>query len=206
MGMNIEDINNIQLDVLKEIGNIGAGNAATALAEMIRRKVDMEVPKVKILRFNEVSDILGGSEKVVVGILLHIEGDLKGNIMFVLEIKAARELINMMLENVSLDISDFDELEISAIKEIGNILCGSYISALSTLTGLRITASVPEMAIDMAGAIVSVPAIEFGMTGDAALYIETGFLDGETRVMGDFFLVPEPDSYNILLKSLGVIA
>ena len=205
MGMNIENINDIQLDVLKEIGNIGAGNAATALAELIKRKVDMEVPKVKILRFEEVSEIFGGSEKVVVGILMHIEGDLSGNIMFVLEIKAARELMNMMLETVSLDTFDFDELEISAIKEIGNILCGSYISALSTLTGLRITAAVPEMAIDMAGAIISVPAIEFGMTGDAALYIETGFLDGEKRVMGDFFLVPEPNSYNILLKSLGVI-
>ena len=100
----------------------------------------------------------------------------------------------------------FNDMELSALKEVGNILAGSYISALATLTKLNIVPSVLDIAIDMAGAIISVPAIEFGKVGDSILYVETEFLDGFTRVVGDFFLVPDLESYDILLKALGVIS
>jgi chemotaxis protein CheC len=96
-------------------------------------------------------------------------------------------------------------MELSALNEIGNIIAGAYLSSLSTLTNMLITSSVPYMAIDMAGAILSVPAIEFGKVGDTVLYIETEFSEGSTKVVGDFFLVPDVDSYETLLKALGVI-
>jgi len=206
MVFDINDLNNLHIDVLREIGNIGAGNAATALAKMLGRKVDMEVPKVRIVEFKDVSDILGGAEMSVVGILLNVHGDIKGNILFVLQIDAAHILVNMLLGKPLENIDDFNELEISALKEIGNILTGSYISALSALTGLDIKPSVPNMAIDMAGAILSVPAIEFGKVGDTVLYIETEFKEGANRVIGDFFLIPDVESYETMLKALGVLS
>lgn len=205
MVKGIDELSNMHLDVLKEIGNIGSGNAATALAKMLNRKVDMEVPRAKILEFKEVNDTLGGAELPVVGILLKINGDLTGNIMFILKQDAAAMLVNMLMGRPENVIEDFSEIDISALKEIGNILAGSYLSALSALTNLKIYQSVPDLAIDMAGAILSVPAIQFGKVGDTVLYIETEFSDGDDKVVGDFFLVPDLDTYDVLLKALGVI-
>ncbi len=206
MGMSFNELNNLQLDVLKEIGNIGSGNAITALAKMINRKVDMLVPKVKILEFNSVNEILGEPELIVVGILLNVSGDLSGSILFTLSQKSARILVNMLFDR-QIDVESaemFDEIERSALKEIGNILTGAYLSAISSLTDLKITYSIPDIAIDMAGAILSVPAIEFAKLGDTVLYIETEFSEGNESVLGDFFLIPDMDSYDILLKALGV--
>jgi len=205
MSINFDELNNDQMDVLKEIGNIGAGNAVTALAKMINKKVDMAVPKARILGFDKVSQILGGEEILVVGILLNITGDLTGNIMFILDINAARQLVNILLDDNALTSLEFDDFELSALKEIGNILTASYLNALAGLTNLKILPSVPQLAIDMAGAILSVPAIEFGKLGDSVLYIETEFSEGDTKVFGDFLLIPDVDSYEILLKALGVI-
>lgn len=205
MTISFNELNNLQLDVLKEIGNIGAGNAVTSLAKMLDKRVDMAVPKARILGFDKVSQILGGEEVLVVGILLHVSGDITGSMMFTMDINAARQLVNILFGNKDSVSIEFDELELSALKEIGNILTASYLSALAGLTNLKILPSVPELAIDMAGAILSVPAIEFGKVGDSVLYIETEFSEGITKVFGDFLLIPDVDSYEVLLKALGVI-
>lgn len=206
MKINFENLDSTHIDVLREIGNIGTGNAITALAKMLNRKVDMDVPKVKVMKFKDVSEILGGAEIPVVGLLLNVEGDISGSIMFILKMDAAHILVNMLMKRRLEECREFGEMELSALQEIGNILASSYLSSLSSLTGLSIMPSVPELAIDMAGAILSVPAIQFGKVGDSVLYIETGFFEGSTRVVGDFFLVPDIDSYGVLLKSLGVIS
>jgi len=205
MVIAINDLNNLHIDVLREIGNIGAGNAATALSKMLDRKIDMEVPKVKILEFKDVSETLGGAEIPVVGILLKVSGDLTGSIMFILKYRDANILVNILMSRPMQESNEFSEMDISALKEVGNILTGSYLSALAALTNLKIRSSVPDMAIDMAGAILSVPAIEFGKVGDTVLYIETEFSQENTKVVGDFFLIPDVDTYDILLKALGVI-
>jgi len=204
MNTNLDDFNGIVMDVLKEIGNIGAGNAATALAKMINKKVDMTVPKVNVLNFQEVPDMLGGAEAQVCGIFFKIEGDLEGSIMFLLSVESATTLIDLLMPGMARE--EIDEFTVSALQEIGNILAGSYISSLSTLTNLKIHISVPSMAIDMAGAILSVPAIQFGMMGDKILIIENDFIESyeNKSVQGYFFLIPDLDSYEILLKSLGI--
>ncbi|ACL76371.1 chemotaxis protein CheC [Ruminiclostridium cellulolyticum] len=204
MSISFDEFSNIHMDVLREIGNIGAGNAVTSLAKMIDKKVDMAVPEVKIMGFDRVSQMLGGEEILVVGILLNVTGDITGNMMFILDITAARKLVNILLGSNDENL-EFNELELSALKEIGNILTASYLSALAGLTNLKILPSVPELAIDMAGAILSVPAIEFGKVGDSVLYIETEFCEGITKVFGDFLLIPDVESYAILLRALGVI-
>lgn len=205
MPIGIGELNNNQLDVLKELGNIGAGNAVTALAKMLNKKVEMEVPKVKILDFKEIPEMLGSEDILIAGILLEVTGDIKGNILFVMDLSSAHRLVNILMGRQDLtEQKELDEIEISALKEMGNILAGSYLSALSMLTNLNILPSVPDLCIDMAGAILSVPAIGFGVVGDSVLYIETQFTDGAERVDGEFFLIPDADSYEILLKALGV--
>ncbi|WP_129596977.1 chemotaxis protein CheC [Anaerophilus nitritogenes] len=204
MGISIEEMNNMQLDVLKEIGNIGAGNAATALAKMVNRKIDMNVPKVEVLEFKEVTELLGGAEIPVCGIYFDVDGDLTGNIMFLLTMKSSRILANMLLYKE--DNSEIlDEIDQSALQEIGNILSGAYISSLTALTGLNLKISIPSLSLDMAGAILSVPIIQYGQVGDKVLLIETEFNEGDDNIKGYFFLVPDVDSFEILLKSLGVL-
>ena len=203
--MDISSLNSFHLDVLKEIGNIGAGNAATALAKLLDKKVDMKVPQIRIMNFSEVNEVLGGAETPVVGILLGVLGDITGYILFVLEQDAANMLVNILMGNKPDEQLEYNEISLSALKEVGNILTGSYLSALSTLTGLRIMPDVPALAIDMAGAILSVPAIELSKSTDTVLYIETEFIQGTDSVIGDFFLVPDADSYVKLLNTLGAM-
>ena len=204
MEKNFDTFNSVVIDVLSEVGNIGAGNAATALAKMINKKVDMNVPKVNVLDLSEVPELLGGAENEVCGIFFKIEGDINGSIMFLLSVESALTLVDLLMPR---EEKTFDDFTISALQEIGNILSGSYISSLSGLTNLKIIISIPSLAIDMAGAILSVPAIQFGMMGDKILIIENQFIECEENksVQGYFLLIPEMDSYETLLSSLGVM-
>lgn len=203
--IDIEALNTLHLDVLREIGNIGAGNATTALSKMINKKVDMGVPKVNILEFKDLTNVLGGADNPVVGILLDVAGDVSGMMMFILEQDSAHILVNILMGRDIHEISEFTELDLSALQEIGNILAGSYLTSLSTLTQLMILPSIPQMAFDMAGAILSVPAIEFGKVGDRVLFIETNFMEDGDEVSGYFILIPDILSFEIILKSLGVM-
>lgn len=198
------EMDTMQYDVLREIGNIGAGNATTALATMLRVKVDMKVPKVALLDFQELPEILGGAETIIVGILLTLSGNIDGMMMFVMEQDAAHSMVNMLMGQEVPTDAPFSEIEMSAMQEIGNIITGAYLSSLADLTHMFINSSVPYIAIDMAGAILSVPAIEFGKIGDKALLIQTEFGEKSTEVNGYFILIPTLDSYNAILTSLGL--
>lgn len=204
--IDLNQINNMQYDVLREIGNIGAGNATTALSQMINSKIDMKVPNVQLLEFKDLSDIVGGAENLVVGILFTLEGNIDGMMMFMLDMPASRHLVNVLMGNKEDEDTprEYTEMELSALNEIGNIIAGAYLSSLSALTNLVITSSIPYMAIDMAGAILSVPAIEFGKIGDKALLIETEFGDEMMAVNGYFILIPTIKSYGAILSSLGL--
>lgn len=189
-------------DVLKELGNIGAGNATTALAQMLNTKVDMKVPQVRLLEFNQVGEVLGGEEQIVVGIYLAVEGDITGSIMFFLEKDAGKNLVEKLM-GVKVDNDEFSELELSALQEIGNIITGAYLNSLSQMTNMKIYPSVPSLAIDMLNAILSVPAIEFGIMGDQILLIQTQFTD-DIELNGYFILLPDLESYAKILKALGL--
>lgn len=198
------------LDVFKEIGNIGAGNATTALSVMLGQRIDMKVPVARLVPFGNVSDILGGPGTVVVGVLINMSVDLNGYILLILGLKDAMSLASLLTGSPKADISgdqlpELDEMDISALSEIGNILIGSYLNAISGLTGLRVEASIPDLVIDMAGAIMSVPAIEYGKIGDEVLMLETDFSNDKLDISGHFFLIPDLDSYYVLLRSLGML-
>lgn len=201
------DLNNMDgmyFDILSEIGNIGAGNATTALAQLLNTKVDMKVPKVELLEFSQVGETMGGEEQLMAGIYQIVEGDISGSIMFLLEEKSAITLISKLMGSPEVDnAAEFGEMELSALKEIGNIITGSYLSSLSMLTNLKIIASIPAISIDMCGSILSVPAIEFGEVGDKMLLIQTEFSD-DMKLTGFFILVPDLESYDKILSSLGM--
>lgn len=203
MTINVDSLNTFMIDILKELGNIGAGNAATALSSLISKKVDMKVPNVRVLEFNEVAQILGGEENLIVGIYFELMEDIVGNIMFALDLDSAINLSNM-LYNREKATRSLDDMDISALSEVGNILASSYANSLSTLTGLKIYISIPSISVDMAGAILSVPAIQFGVVSDHALMIETVFQEDENLVAGNLFFLPDLGSFDKILTALGV--
>lgn len=201
--INLDEMDSMHYDILKELGNIGAGNATTALAQLLNMKLDMKVPKVDLVGFDQLSSVVCGEEELVVAIYLMLEGDIQGSMMFFLEEAAAHCLVNQLMGRDIRLVEEFSEMDLSALQEIGNIITGAYLSSLSTLTNLMITASVPYLSIDMAAAILSVPAIEFGKLGDHALLIETQFGD-DVLINGFFILIPELESYDKILSSLGI--
>lgn len=203
--ITVENMGSQYYDVLKEIGNIGAGNATTALATMLQSKVEMRVPQVRLLEFSEMGQLLGGEEQVMAGVYLAIDGDITGSIMFLVKEDVARHLVKKLLGDSSPDLSEgmMSDMEMSALKEISNIIIGAYLNALSSMMNLTITPSIPDLCVDMAGAILSVPAIEFGELGDEMLLIQSQIYD-EVAIDGFFIMVPNMESYKRILAALGV--
>lgn len=200
---SLDNVNSMYMDVLKEIGNIGAGNATTAIAGMLGTSLNMFVPEVKLLDASKLGDAICPEEETIVGIFLEVSDDVTGSMMFLLKMPAAHFLVNTLMGREQNYNEPFDEMDLSAMKEIGNIIAGSYLSALATMTGLKIQPSVPFIAVDMAAAILSVPAIQFGQYGDNALFISTEFGD-DVMMDGYFILMPDPESYNTIMNSLGI--
>ena len=201
--LTVNEVTEKYFDVLKEIGNIGAGNATTAIANMLGLRIDMSVPEVAFLPVEDLGSAIGSEYEIIVGILLGVEEDIDGSMMFLMDMPSAHHIVNKLMMRDDSYNEPFDEMDLSAIKEVGNIIAGSYLSALSGLTNLTIVPSVPFVAVDMAAAILSVPAVQFGIFGDNALMINTDFSD-DLGIKGHFILMPEEDSYAKILTALGV--
>ena len=169
---------------------------------MLNQKLDMKVPVAKLVSFNALRQIVGGEETLVAGLYLMLDGDINGSMMFMMPEEAAHGLVNKLMGRAIDDTAPFSDMDLSALQEIGNIITGSYLSAISSLTQLTIGASIPYLSIDMAAAILSVPASEFGKLGDHALLIETQFGD-DIEIDGYFILLPALDSYKKIMSALG---
>lgn len=193
-----------KLDALKEIGNIGSGNAATALSEMLEEPVDIGIPVVTILDYNQVVDSLGGSENVLISLMLTLDGDVNGMILFLLEHDFAHKLLNELTGSDFDKIEEIDDLSKSAILEVGNIMASSYVNAIASLTGLDISVSVPNISVDMVGSILSVPAIFFANISDKIIFIEDKFDDDTKRSSSRILMIPEVDSLKKIMESLGI--
>lgn len=199
-----DDLNEIQMDALKEIGNIGSGNAATALSEMLLREVNISVPKISILDYGSVCDNLGGPEQLLVGILFGISGDITGMIMFLLHKEFAHMVLNSLIGSEFDGYSELDEMDKSTIQEVGNIMAASYINAMSALSGLTIEVSVPTMNVDMAGALLSVPAIYYANISEKIVVIENEFGNESAGSSSRVLLIPEVEGLTKLMESLGL--
>ncbi|WP_151735109.1 chemotaxis protein CheC ['Paenibacillus yunnanensis' Narsing Rao et al. 2020] len=199
-----KNFKDFKMDVLKEVGNIGAGHAATALSQLVGKPIDMAVPKVQLLSFEEITEKVGGAEELVYAVFLRVEGEAPGNLFFILTPEAAVSLLNRIAGIEVSSAGELGEMEMSALNEIGNILAGSYLSSLADFTKLSMFPTVPALAMDMAGAILAYGLLQFGQMGDDALLIDTTFMEGHDEIEGQFFLIPDPESFPKIFRSLGV--
>ncbi|MDH3454054.1 MAG: chemotaxis protein CheC [Desulfuromonadales bacterium] len=203
--MPFRELNNVQLDALKEISNIGMGHAATALSQMIGQTVHLRVPHVTITEISQVPDHLGGAERLMVGITLQILGDARGSIMLLFPTESAHHLLCSLLGRQAKTLI-MNEMTVSALKEVGNILASAYLSALGNLLNKTLIPSVPLLAYDMAGAVVDYVLIELSQASDFALMVETDFSGDagqELAIKGHFFLLPDPATLDIFLNAVG---
>ncbi len=193
-----------QLDALMEISNIGVGHAATAFSQLLGTSVHIQVPQVAVVDISDVPDELGGAERSVVGLFLKILGDASGNILLIFPTESAHKMVSLLL-NQDPDECDMDsELAVSALKEVGNILASAYLSALGSMLSLSLIPSTPNIACDMAGAIVDQTLIELCSKEDKALVVETEFFIRDNELKGNFFLMPDPETLNIILEAVGM--
>ena len=189
-------------DVLAEVGNIGTGNAVAALASMIGRQIDMELPLIRLLTYQEVPELLGGAEKFQVGVLLETTGDSNGMFMFLLSEDFTRQLLETLVGDIPADAAQLDDMARSAICEVGNIMCCSYINALARMMDVKVHVSVPSVCSDMVGALLSVPMIRFANLSDEMLFIENKYHLGEHSVVSHVLFLPEVESIQKILKAL----
>ena len=198
--MDYSELSPIQLDVLQEVGNIGAGNAATSLSQLLNEKVDMTVPAVNIVPFDDIFTKIG-VEEVVIGVIVRVLGDTPGNILFTLEKEVALKIISSLIGEEQEQIT---EIGSSALCEIGNIISSSYMNAIAKLTNLVLMPSVPAVTLDMMGAILSTTFIESGQFDEYVLDLETQFLQENQKISGHFYYIPMPGSLEKILNSLGI--
>jgi chemotaxis protein CheC len=200
------ELSEVQLDALKEVGNIGSGNAATALSQLLCKNIQMGIPQIDILQFPDLIRKLGNEEDAFVGVLLKVYGDTPGNILFLLDVNRAREISKILLSNEY----NFDsELGLSMFQEMGNILGNSYINAISMLTKLNLVTSVPAVCIDMLSALLSASFMEAEQYSDYVLAIDTSYHEGSSNLNvhksgGTFLLIPKPGSLQTILSNLGL--
>ncbi|AVQ99065.1 chemotaxis protein CheC [Oceanobacillus sp. M65] len=202
------NLTNVQKDVLREIGNIGAGNAATSMAKLLNKKIDMQVPSVKVVSFDEVMELIGGPDELIAAVFFRIKGEAPGTVYFILSIEEAEFLINEIVPGNEGNLlgESANEFAISALQEAGNILTGSYLSALSDFTSINMQPSVPYLSVDMAGAILTVGLLELSQVSDYAIIIDTKINEQEEQkgVQGNFLLIPDPASLTKLFHALGI--
>ena len=200
--IDLKSVSAQYMDVLKEIGNIGAGNATTALASMLQCRIDMAVPEVKLIEVDDLAESLGGKERVMTAIFLEVEGDITGDIIFLLEQGSAGFLLSKLM-GMEVDSSNFSEREFSCIKEISNIIAGSYLNSLSTLTNLKIYPSIPHLQMDMVDKILHSPVRKQTSDEEQILFIQTEFTD-DIQLGGYFVMIPDTESYGKILGALGI--
>lgn len=199
-------MSNVQIDVLQEIGNIGVGNAATALANLLGVKVDIGVPRAEFLSLDEAIERLGGMEKMVVCVNLQVGGDVSATVLYLFEEESALGLVDQLMGLQPGTTKSLDDMGSSVVMEIGNILTGSFNGAIATLTGLHLEPSVPLLAYDMLGALFATSIAASGYVEDQVLCIQTSFSGERARQQVDshFIMLPEVESLMRLFDALGV--
>lgn len=191
-----------ELDLLRETANIGSGHAATALSGLLKSPVQMRLPKVRVVPFDTLADCVGGAEKVVTAVFFQLQGDIGGSMYVLMEETGAKQLLGDLLAGDG--GQEWTEMSRSALSEAGNIVAGSYLSALADFTGLKLRPSVPHLAFDMAGAVLSVGAAEIGLQADEAVMIDTAITSGDVSTYTHVILLPQPQHLSILFRAIGV--
>lgn len=204
MEFSISDINAMCLDLLKEIGNIGSGNAATSLANMISDKVDMKVPNVEVIEIEKVVEIFENPEEITSGVYINFFGDINGTILTLLDMNSVNILVKALVGSQP-EGYNLNEMELSVVQELGNIMTSGYVNAISRFSDLQFNISIPSVSVDMVSSILSVPAVEYGIESDKIILIENRLEIGDERINCFFFFMPDFPSFEKLFRTLGVL-
>ncbi|MFZ3209628.1 MAG: chemotaxis protein CheC [Geobacteraceae bacterium] len=202
--MGYAQLKNHELDALREVSNIGMEQAATALSQLVGQTINMSVPRILLTDICQVLDVLGDADRMVVGIYLQILGNTRGNILIIFPRENAIKILEKILPKQKVKGAPLTDLEISALKEVGNILASAYLNALSRILKMSLVPSVPDFSFDMVGAVVDYVLISLAEAGDTSLMIETEFTGDGDPVSGHFFLLPDPSCLDVILKAVGV--
>jgi len=202
--MKIEDLRTVQLDAIKEVASIGACHAATALSEMIQKRVMVQVPQLRLCLLEEISVLLGPPELPITGVLISFSGSLEGRSVMALPFEYSRLLVDRLLQRERGTTQEFGELESSALKEAGNILVSSYMNALADFLGVTVMPSPPDLAIDMAGAVLLATLLDYGKSQEPVIVIENElrFIEDDDVILGYLILSPEPKSLQAILRAV----
>ena len=201
---NYDELSSLELDTLKEIGSIGTGNAATSLSALIGKTVRIQTPEVRIMGYNEAIEWIGGPEEITAGVLVGMSGQISGIMLSVQQLEFVNLVLDSMLGQSVKDYIDLQELESSALTEVGNIMISTFINALSGLAGIDIELTVPAFTVDMQGAIMAVPMAEYGGQSDYIMTIGGDFICNGKEIPCRLLLSPDIRSLNFLLRKLGV--
>ena len=204
--VDLRDLEELQLDALREVANIGAGHAATALSQLTDSRIMISVPKIYVERLEQVPNLLGDPNEVVAAVLMHMLGDLTGRMLLVVPQSNAMLLSALLLRREPGTTSEFGDLEQSSIKEAGNILGGAYMNALSDFMGMMLLPSVPSLAVDLAGAVLSTTHLSFGRDKDVVFCVETNFHfeEADADLRGHFLLLPDVASLNSIFDAIRI--
>lgn len=202
---DVRGLDVLQLDGLREVANIGAGHAATALSQLTNRLILVDVPEIRIVRLEEVPELLGRPDEVVATVVMQVVGDLAGRTIQVFPSAAASRLTSILLHSSQVEFpAGFGEMERSAITEVGNILASAYLTALSDFLGMLLLTSVPGLAIDLAAATLTSGVMGSGEESEYVICIDTLFNVNEkdAAVSGHFLLLPDKGSLPVILRAL----
>ncbi|GAA0115835.1 chemotaxis protein CheC [Clostridium senegalense] len=198
--MEYTKLTDLQLDALREVGNIGIGNSATALSNLLNKKVDITFPKVNLIPYEEIFE--NDAEDLAYAVVIRVLGDAPGNMLFIIDENSLLDIISSLCGQCG---NEVNEMGLSVLAEVGNIISSTYINAIASLTNLNLTLSVPAVASDMIGAILSTTFMEAGQYGESVLDIETEFIQENETLNGHFYYIPMPGSLEKILKSLGIM-
>ena len=198
-----EQLDSLDLDILREIGSIGTGNAATALSQMLGKEVRITLPEVRIMEYNEAIEWIGGAETITAGVLVRLGGQMSGIMLSVQQLEFVNLVLGSMLDKQIGDYTELSEIEASALVEVGNIMISSFITALSGLSGVAVELTVPAFTVDMQGAILAVPMAEYGGQSDYIMTIGGNFICDGKQVSCRLLLSPDLRSLNFLLSKVG---
>jgi chemotaxis protein CheC len=201
---NYNEMTSMQMDALREIGSIGTGNAANALSDMIGCQVRIQMPEVRVMEYDEAIDWIGGPEEITAGVLVKMSGQMNGLMLSVQQL----EFVNLVLDHILGEHIDsymeLGDLERSALVEVGNIMISTFINALSNIADIQINLTVPAFAVDMQGAIMSVPMAEFGGQSNYIMTVGGDFICDQKKEPCRLLLSPDLRSLNLLMRKLGV--
>ena len=201
---NLNELDAMHLDVLREIGNIGSGNAATSLSSMLNTTVEIEVPTISLINYENVSQYLGGKDNEVIGLALGLEADIEGVMLHVVQPRFASRIVNAFYPKEIETLEDINEMDLSAVKETSNITTAAYVNSMASMTSTFINITPPIEYLDTVENVLKHASNRFDAIGNQVIYIDEKLNIGNTQIKSSMILILQIDSLKLLFDKLGI--